>query len=504
MESLQPTGLSPKKLLEMDDNRVQLMIDAGIDEQQVLADARDNMNCWNGYFNENNTRGKDDMNFVLRDQWTAIERSEFNRLFKPALTFNKLYDPIKKIAGEQRKNKPDLMVRSLTGKASEEQIDLRADMVRTISYRSQNDLIYQNAFKSALLRGYGAWQVGIEYENPRSFFQDIRFHLIQDVTRTAFDPSATKPHKGDGNFCSRNWLFSKEEFFATYPFITNAVSYTDPRTLLDFQWETRDTMVVCDYFVKEWYPLVIMKLSDGQTVTEDEWEKMQEHIGKVKNLMAEPSVVDGIIQNELPRIVSQRQTQDYNIMQYHLIKNQVIDFTRWPARQLPVIFVDGDSYFIDGMQYTRSFIHEAKDAQKLLNYIRSEMAADIKNRRREQWIGTPDNVLGQEQQWRNPELSQGMLKARPDPKTGQLPIKMPASEVPQGLFTGAQALTMDMREILGFSETGQNESRDISGVAKRERKREGNDSAYVWLDNLNQALEQSGRLVLELLPTVYW
>jgi len=263
-------------------------------------------------------------------------------------------------------------------------------------------------------------------------------------------------------------------------------------------------MVVCDYFVKEWYPLVIMKLSDGQTVTEDEWEKMQEHIGKVKNLMAEPSVVDGIIQNELPRIVSQRQTQDYNIMQYHLIKNQVIDFTRWPARQLPVIFVDGDSYFIDGMQYTRSFIHEAKDAQKLLNYIRSEMAADIKNRRREQWIGTPDNVLGQEQQWRNPELSQGMLKARPDPKTGQLPIKMPASEVPQGLFTGAQALTMDMREILGFSETGQNESRDISGVAKRERKREGNDSAYVWLDNLNQALEQSGRLVLELLPTVYW
>lgn len=504
MESTQPTGLSPEKLVEMDDNRVQLMNEAGIDEQDVLGRARDSMNLWNAYFNENNVRGKDDMNFVLRDQWTAIERSEFNRLFKPALTFNKLYDPIKKIIGEQRKNKPDLMVRSLTGRATQEQLDLRADLVRTISYRSQNDLVYQTAFKSALLRGYGAWQIGIEYKTARSFEQQIMFNLLTDVTRTAFDPSANKPHKGDGNFCSRNFLFSKEEFYATYPFIQNGQSYSDPRTLLDFQWETRDTMVVCDWYIKEWYPLIIMQLSNGQTVTEDEWEDMQKHIGEVKALMAEPAIVNGIIQNELPKIVAKRQTQDFDIMQYHLIKNQVIDFTRWPSKYLPIIFADGDSYFIDGLQHTRSFIHEAKDAQKLLNFIKSETAADIKNRRREQWIGTPDNILGQEQQWRNPELQQGMLKARPDPKTGQMPIKVNASEIPQGLFMGAQALTQDMREILGFSETGQNESRDISGIAKRERKREGNDSAFVWFDNLNQALEQSGRVVLDLLPTVYW
>lgn len=504
MESLQPTGISPEKLNEMDDNRIQLMKDAGIDEQDVLDEARENLNLWNSYFNENNTRGKDDMNFVLRDQWTAVERSEFNRLFKPALTFNKLYDPIKKIAGEQRKNKPDLMVRSLTGKASQEQIDLRSDLIRTICYKSQNDLVYQNAFKSALLRGYGSWQISIDYEDPRSFQQDIRFNLIPDVTRTAFDPKSVKPHKGDGNFCSRNYLFSKEEFSATYPFIQNAVSYADPRSLLDFQWETKDNIVVCDWFVKEWYPLIIKQLSNGEVVTEEEWVEKQKHLAKVKEMMAEPMIVNGIIQNELPRVVNERQTQDYDVMHYQLTKNQIIDFTKWPSRQLPIIFVDGDSYYIDGLQYTRSLIHEAKDAQKLLNYIKSETAADIKNRRREQWIGTPDNITGQEQQWRNPELQQGMLKARPDPKTGQMPTRLPASEIPQGLFMGAQALTIDMREILGFSETGTSESRDISGIAKRERQREGNDSAFVWFDNLNQSLEQSGRVVLDLLPSVYW
>lgn len=504
MESLQSTGISPEKLNEMDDNRIQLMKDAGIDEEEVLSDARENMNTWNAYFNENNTRGKDDMNFVLRDQWTAIERSEFNRLFKPALTFNKLYDPIKKIAGDQRKNKPDLMVRSLTGKATQDQIDLRADLIRTICYKSQNDLVYQNAFKSALMRGYGAWQISIDYEDPRSFFQDIRFNLIPDVTRTAFDPKSVKPHKGDGNFCSRNYLFGKDEFYATYPFIQNAVSYVDPRSVLDFQWETKDTVVVCDYYVKEWYPLIIKQLSNGEVLTEEQWIEKQKHLAKVKELMAEPMIVNGIIQNEMPKVVAERQTQDYNVMHYRLTKDQIIDFTKWPSRQLPIIFVDGDSYFIDGIQYTRSFIHEAKDAQKLLNYVKSETAADIKNRRREQWVGTPDNIIGQEQQWRNPELQQGMLKARPDPKTGQMPIRMPPNEIPQGLFVGAQALTTDIREILGFSETGTAESKDISGLAKRERKREGNDSAFVWFDNLNQSLEQSGRVVLDLLPFVYW
>ncbi len=143
----------------MNDELLERLQEADIDEAEVLKSARDDMVLWDGYFGENSVRGKDDMNFLLRDQWSAVERSEFSRLFKPAMTFNKSYDTVKKIVGEQRKNKPDLMVRSLTGKASQKQIDLRADLVRTISYQSQNDLIYQTAFKQAMMMGYGAFEI---------------------------------------------------------------------------------------------------------------------------------------------------------------------------------------------------------------------------------------------------------------------------------------------------------------------------------------------------------
>lgn len=496
--------LSSDEVNEMEERRIDQLNEAGIDEDDVLEQANKNLNIWNSYFNENIVRGKDDMNFVLRDQWTAVERSEFTRLFKPAMTFNKLYDSTKKIAGEQRKNKPDLLVRSLTGKATQEQIDLRADLVRTISYQSQNDLVYQTAFKSALMLGFGAFHIGIDFESPRSFNQIIKFGIIPDPSVCSWDPTALKPHKGDGNFCSRRYVLSRDEFFATYPYVNNPVSFADPYMLLDFQWNTRDTITICDEYVKEWFPLLIYKVKVGNdyvSMTEDEFDDAMKQF-KLQLEIVGSGESRSIIEQMRPTKVDERQTQDYQIMHYRMLKNMIIDFTRWPSRQLPIPFVDGDSHYIEGRQYTKSFIHEARDAQKLLNYSRSELAAELKNRRREQWMGTPDNIIGNEQQWRNPELQQGILIAKPDQKTGQMPAKMPAWDISQGLFVTAQSTTQDIQEILGFSESEQLQGRDISGKARRERKMEGSMSAYVFFDNLNQAIEQGGRVVLDLLPYV--
>lgn len=497
--------MSPDDINEMERKRLDKLDEAGINENEVLAQAAEHMNIWQSYFGENITRGKDDLNFVIRDQWTAVERSEFTRLFKPAMTFNKLYDNVKKIGGEQRKNKPDLIVRSLTGNASQAQIDVRADLVRTISYQSQNDLIYQTAFKSALMMGYGAFQVCLDYESPRSFNKVIRYEMIPDPTRTAFDPKALKPHKGDGNYCARYYVFSRDEFFATYPYVTNPVSYLDPYMLLDFQWQTRDTITVCDYFVKEWFPLKIYYVQQGNqrvSLTEEEFSQLKKDHKKQLEIVSGTEEARKIIEKLEPRVLTERQTQDYRIRHYRMIRNQIIEFSSWPSKYLPLVFVDGDSYFIEGRQYTKSFIHEARDAQKCVNYFGSEIAAEVKNRRREQWLGTPDNIAGYEQDWRNPELQMGILRANSDPKTGAMPVKMEPWDLSPAIMANFQRSTQDIREILGFSETEALQGRDISGVARRERKLEGSMSAYVFFDNMNQAVEQGGRIVNDLLPYI--
>lgn len=500
------TKMSNEDISEMEVQRVERLNEAGIDEQSVLGESKDNINSWQNYFNENMTRGKDDMNFCLRDQWTAIERSEFTRLFKVCMTFNKLIDPVNKIVGEQRKNRPDLMVRSLNGKSTQDAINLRTDIVRSIAYNSQTDLVYQTAFRSALLMGWGAFQIDIDYESPRSFNKILKYSLIPDATKCSWDPAATKPHKGDGDWCARQYIMTKEEFSATYPYIYNPVSYADPRMFFDFQWETRDSVVICDYYVKEWYPIKLLRLSNGDSVTEQEWEDMQKDIKKQKELAAQSLESGGIvgeaILDMIPEVVGERNSQEYRIMHYRLLNDMIIDFSEWPSKLLPIIYVDGNSHFIEGRQYTRSFIHEARDAQKGINYVGSEILTEIKNRRREQWMGTPDNILGQEQQWRNPELQAGILIARPDPKTGMMPQKMPAWDISGQLMAEFQRGSQDIREILGYSESQEIQGRDISGKARRERKMEGSMAAYVYMDNLNQAIEQGGRVCLDLLPHI--
>jgi hypothetical protein len=96
----------------------------------------------------------------------------------------------------------------------------------------------------------------------------------------------------------------------------------------------------------------------------------------------------------------------------------------------------------------------------------------------------------------------GILRAKPDPKTGAMPQKQQPWDLSPALMANAQRATQDINEILGFSESEQLQGRDVSGKARRERKLEGSMSAYVFFDNLNQAIAQGGRIVNDLLPFI--
>jgi len=329
---------------------------------------------------------KDDIYFVLRDQWTASSSVHDSLVYSNLRWLSiKLYDSTKKVVVRQRKNKPDLIVRSLTGKATQEQINLRADLVRTISYQSQNDLVIKLHLRAPSWWGFGAFQVLIDYEAPRSFnkHHKIRhYHLMRQAVHGSHCIKATQ---GWWKLLFKAFRIYSWWILATYPYVLNPVSYVDPYMLLDFQWTTRDTIIVCDEFVKECFPLTINHVKVGdqfKVLTNDEW-KMNRKNYKKKLDIAGMGEARSIIEKDKPIKVGERQTQDYKIMHYRLIRDRIIDFSVWPSRQLPIPFVDGDSYYIEGRQYTKSFIHEARDAQKLLNYSRSETAAELKNRRRD-------------------------------------------------------------------------------------------------------------------------
>lgn len=520
--------ISEDEIEDIEERRVANLEEWQIDESAVIAEIHKNSGNWTAYFQENNTKGKQDLEFYYRDQWTSIERSEFDRTFTPALVVNKIYDPIRKIIGEQRENTPQLKVRSVTGKASQESLDLISDMLKRIAYSSNSKVVYQEAFQSAMLFSYGAFLVDVDYESPDSFYQDIMYRWIPEPEKCFWDPSAMTSHKGDGNFCGHRYSITNEEYDARYSNVPHPTSFTDPDSLTQFQWYSEENVILCEYWIKEWYTKTILKLGDDSIVTQQEWEeikKSDEYKDAMKHKKSaektvkgmagediDPEISDQFIMGMIPakfEVVDERTTEDYIIMHYRCTADKILEFEEWPSRFLPLIFVAGDTYYEQGQQYTRSFLNQAKDTQRTINYLASNIAGQLKNSSRGQWLGTPANVMGpgMEYQWQNPETQQGILLANPDPKKGgdPMPTKVPPAEIAQSLFVHYERVSNDLKEVLGVYDTqlGGPGSAAESNKTVLNRMKQGMGSAKVFFDNLDRAVEQAGKVSLDMFPAVY-
>lgn len=465
--------------------------------RDICAEATKRIGEWEGWFSENTTRAREDKEFVYRDQWTSVDRQQFTKLHKPALTFNKVYDTVRKIVGEQRKNTPSLKVRSINGKASQEALDLRSDIIRSMAYNSKADEAFQTAFSCALVGGFGAVLVTTDYESPYSFNQVPKVNKMQFPERCFWDPRCSEVDKSDGDYCGYLTPMTRESFEAAYPDCKYPDSFSH-NMLMDFYWSAKDTIVVCDYYVKEYENTKLFLLDNGASVTEEEYKSYKKRYMEIMKL--NPFLLGG---KSMAEVVQERMTMLHKIRHYKLTESKILEETVWPSKYLPLVFQDGDSFWIDDKQFVCSFVRHVKDAQKFLNYVGSEVASQIKNTRREQWLVTPDNIAGNEQLWRLPEVQQGALIAKPDSMSGLMPQKQPPSEIPQTLLLHFQRASDDIKQILGFYDANLGApGNEESGVAIQNRQLNGASGSTVFFDNAERACEQVGRIVLDLLPSI--
>lgn len=487
-------------------------------ELDILEEVNKNINAWYGFYDENNSAFRDDENFLFVSQWSKKDIAEFRRLQKPMLTFNKIFDFFNKAAGEQRQNSSNVKVRCINGDASQDAITLRADAARHIEYESRASIVYNTALEHALAGGYGAMRVETEYEGSKSFNQKIKLVREDNPTRCFFDPNAKELTKFDGDFCGHYNVMSKKSFKNKYAGIDIPESYPLYDRNNNFSWFTKDDVTIVYYYRKEYYSFTLYKLSDGREVTDKEYRKIIKKFN-MQNQEDSDSESDDDDFNTIaafgdsqpeglipPEIISSMKSKSWKIVCYVCMKNKILEKYDWPSLYFPNIFCPGNIRNVDGKEITISFIRFSKDAQRFLNYTGSEIAQSIKNSRREQFIGTPDNVSGEGilEMWLNPSVQQGILIANPDPVTKQLPQKIPASEIPQTLLLQYKQLENDIQTILGLYEANRGaEGQELSGRAIEERKKTGNMSLVVFFDNLDSAIAQAWRVVISLLPSIY-
>lgn len=500
------------------DDYVENLDDKNLDEKDKLENIVKKIDGWYSYFSKNNEKGKEHKEFLMGAQWDTDSTKYYKNHGKYPLTVNKLYAFVMQLIGEERQVSSNLKITPVNydpdDEAVKDRISLKEDIVQSIAYGSKTDMVYQVTYKNQLDVGYGAVLVYTAYRNEDSFDQEIKIKAIKEPQCCYFDPSAEDQDKSDGDFCGTTSFMSKEEFAKTYPDIDLAdiknIALHSKNEGFDL-WINENNIAIVDHFQKVWKKKKICRLSDGSVVDKKELDSTlrikRENLNKMKQIemmaQVEGKAVNLTLGQEKITVVDEREASYACIRHYRLVRNHILEENEMSGKYLPLVFFDGDSYYLDGMQHVRPFIEFAIDTQKFINYCATETMSYIRGGRKEKYLATITHIQGNEAAWRGLDNDNLALPYTPDPMAPP-PSPIATLDIPQTLLQQYQRAENDLYSVLGRYEAnvGAN-SQELSGVALNARMKQGNTTAFVYPDNHRRGQNQVGKIILDLLPSIY-
>jgi len=458
---------------------------------------RDRIKKWDDAWKYNRDQYYEMSAFVLGDQWRDDEAEVFKTYKKIPLTANHLAPLANHVIGEQRQNTPQLEVEPDDG-VQEQTAEVREGLVHNISLDSKAKIVYQQGFQQAFIGGFGAYGIKTEYDNDFNFDQNIILYGIKDPCKCYWDISAESPCKTDGMFAGTRTKMSRKLFAALYgEELERKIGNTGSEDSSSL-FSDDDSITMINDYERKYTSETIYRLSNDETITAKEMQELPEiEVDGVKMFDYNGEPVTVINKRDIPKFTVKHTLQagDYEI--------ETNDF---PSKQLPIVFIDMNSYYDkQGRQICRPFLKDAKDAQRYINYIRTQCAYILKISRYDQFMGSRANVKAPDTQlaWRNPGNVQGMIVYDESPN-GNKPEQLTPPELSQSLIQQYQQAVQDIHMTTGIFDTqmGQ-QGNEISGDAIDARTERGSFNTFVPFDSLNRAIAVGGEIINEMIPIVY-
>lgn len=464
--------------------------------QDQLERIKGNVENSHKYFQSNVERYHTCRKFVFESTLSSADKSTLQQLQKPTLEFNVLEAYISRLRGEFAKQEPSISVRSINADSDSVTIEVVEGIMRSILFDANNDQFEQEVYTEILTGGYSVMKVWTIYEHEDSFDQVIRIGKAYDPTLTGFDPLARSPHKGDGKYCYELYPKTREEFKEEYPHVNiDSLSFT--KTMDNFNWSYTDKynqiLLMCDYYELKKFSYKLYKLSNGQTMTQSDYEKVLE---AYEFRVEQP-----------PAIVQTRNSYEYRVVRYRLVGTTVIDYVETDFKYLPLIFVDGNSADIKGQQITRPYIYNAMDAQRLKNFVGQSFANEVENMLQHKFMVEARSIPTEQlEAWLEPQKASTLLYDSTDVHGNPLPppITVTRQPIPPELYGSFQASDSAIQNILGSYDASLGiNNNQLSGVAIQEGATQSNSAAMPYVTNFLSALNQVAQTILDLIPKYY-
>ena len=424
----------------------------------------------------------EDVTFVddPEGQWEDSTRK--SRENRPCLTFDKLSAAVDRVVGGQLSNMPSIKIRAAE-EGDEDIAEVYQGLIRQIDQRGIQ--AFKTAFKFAVKSGWGCLLVDHDYIDDVSLDQDILVREIKNPFCVLLDPIIQAQPVTEARYGFMFEDMERSEFERLYP--KAEVGEGDFVSTGNYDgWVTEDAVRVADYYRIVLEERTLVQLSDGRVLDMEEIENIRDDLN-----------LQGITLGKT------RKVQGRKLERYKITSTEILEKVECVGRYIPIIPMFGKTSNINGRYISRGLVRKAKDAQRLYNYSRSVSVEVTALTPKQPYFVTPAMVKGHEAKWKNMMVSNDpVLMFNFD--NGQKPFREAPAQGSPGLMQDAQVAADDIKSATGVYDANVGaQGNEISGVAIKGRQYQGEMANFEYADQLVDAMELSGRVMIDMIPYIY-
>lgn len=471
------------------------MDDIDTEDQEILRESHDRLQECLDWESTARERWRQDYSFGFGDadnnyQWPDHLLRDRQLSSRPALTINKVRQHCLHILNDMRNANLGVNIVPDGSDASSEAAKVLEDIVRRIEYQSNATEAYMHAAKGQVFGGIGYWRVVTEYQDDKSFDQEIYIRPILHPLMVTMDPGIQQTDGSDARYAFVFEDLPDREFKQRYPDYAdlikpNSQPFGDPQTS-----HRPDTVRICEYFRRGKIPDELIKATTGEIYWASELS---------------PTLRDGLKKD--PGTMSRKTTRD-TVEWYLIVGNEIVDRRDWPGKYIPIVRVVGEETVIDGTLDRMGHVRALKDPQRMYNYWASSAVEYVALQTKAPFIMPVESIEGYEDYWYNANrVNYAVLPYKAMSDAGmQLPApqRSPPVQAPEAYLMGMQAASGEMMWVSGQyqSQLGA-QGNEVSGAAIAERQEQGDNATYHYLAGLGTAIRFTARILIDLIPKVY-
>ncbi len=400
------------------------------------------------YWEETYREIRRDFEILSNGCWTSDELNQRTLAGKPSLHIDQLSQYVNQVVNDIRQNTPSIQVIPDTD-GDVETAEIFSDYCRAIEYKSAADTAYDTAALYQVSGGLGFIAVAHDYIGDDGDEQELLIKSVPDPLSVFLDPSSVELDGRDANNVVVLEPITKKEFERLYP-KEAYVSFTEAQN----------------------------KEQKSETIT----------LGKI-----------------YVREMAGKRGKKAVIRAYLFSGEKCLAASVFHGSYIPYVPVYGKVMWVNGKRIVSGLIRNARDAQRRVDYWASKEMEYLNMGIIAPVMAVEGTLVNDRNQWQKQgsetvlEYKQVDSEDRPAPA----PTRLSPPQVPAGIINALEGAKQNVREAIGMYQASLGErSNETSGVAIRNRQREGDVATYHFPDGVRRSVQQCGTIIVCAIPEI--